>query len=68
MEAVTTFRPDVILMDLELPDLDGIDVIKRLRKWSNKPIIVLSTRDHENDKVSALDGGAEDYITKPFGD
>jgi len=55
-------------MDLELPDLDGIDVIKRLRKWSNKPIIVLSTRDHENDKVSALDGGAEDYITKPFGD
>jgi len=68
LEAVTTFRPDVILMDLELPDLDGIDVIKRLRKWSNKPIIVLSTRDHENDKVSALDGGAEDYITKPFGD
>jgi two-component system KDP operon response regulator KdpE len=60
-------RPDVILLDLGLPDLDGIEVIKRIREWSPVPIIVLSVRDREHDKVAALDAGADDYLTKPFG-
>jgi two-component system KDP operon response regulator KdpE len=59
-------RPDVVLLDLGLPDLDGVDVIKRLREWSRVPIIILSVRDRENDKVMALDAGADDYVTKPF--
>ena len=59
--------PDLILLDLGLPDIDGIEVIKDIRKWSNIPIIVVSARDRENDKVTALDVGADDYITKPFG-
>jgi two-component system KDP operon response regulator KdpE len=67
LAAAAAFRPDVILLDLGLPDLDGIDVIKRIREWSPVPIIVLSVREHENDKVSALDAGADDYLTKPFG-
>lgn len=60
-------KPDVILLDLGLPDLDGIEVIKRIREWSPVPIIVLSVRDREDDKVRALDAGADDYLTKPFG-
>jgi two-component system KDP operon response regulator KdpE len=60
-------RPDVILLDLGLPDLDGVEVLKRIREWSRVPIIVLSVRDRENDKIAALDTGADDFITKPFG-
>jgi two-component system KDP operon response regulator KdpE len=67
LAAATAFRPDVILLDLGLPDLDGIEVIKRIREWSTVPIIVLSVRERESDKVVALDAGADDYLTKPFG-
>jgi len=67
LAAAAAFRPDVILLDLGLPDLDGIEVIRRIREWSQVPIIVLSVREHEDDKVAALDAGADDYLTKPFG-
>src|SRR5512133_1980392 len=67
LAAAAAFRPDVILLDLGLPDIDGIEVIKRIREWSPVPIIVLSVREHEDDKVAALDAGADDYLTKPFG-
>jgi two-component system KDP operon response regulator KdpE len=60
-------RPEVILLDLGLPDLDGIAVLKRLREWTQTPVIILSVRDREDDKVAALDAGADDYVTKPFG-
>lgn len=59
--------PDVVLLDLGLPDIDGIEVIKRIREWSPVPIIVISARTHEQEKAKALDFGADDYITKPFG-
>jgi two-component system KDP operon response regulator KdpE len=59
-------KPDVIVLDLGLPDLDGIEVIRRLREWSTTPIVILSVRDSEEEKVSALDAGADDYVTKPF--
>jgi two-component system KDP operon response regulator KdpE len=59
--------PDLVILDLGLPDLDGQDVLKRLREWFNAPIIVLSARDHETQKIKALDEGADDYVTKPFG-
>jgi two-component system KDP operon response regulator KdpE len=59
-------RPDVVLLDLGLPDMDGVAVLKRLREWSSVPVIVLTVRDREDDKVAALDSGADDYITKPF--
>ena len=59
-------RPDVVLLDLGLPDVDGVTVLKRLREWSRVPVIVLSVRDREGDKVAALDNGADDYVTKPF--
>jgi two-component system KDP operon response regulator KdpE len=59
-------RPDVVLLDLGLPDLEGIEVLKRLREWSRMPVIILSVRDREDDKVAALDAGADDYVTKPF--
>lgn len=62
-----TFKPDIIILDLGLPDADGIEVIKKLREWSSTPIIVLSVRERENDKIMALDSGADDYVTKPFG-
>jgi len=58
--------PDVVLLDLGLPDLDGVTVLKRLREWSRVPVVVLSVRDREEDKVAALDNGADDYVTKPF--
>src|SRR3977135_2091589 len=59
-------NPAVILLDLGLPDLDGLEVLKRLREWSEAPVIVLTVRDDEAGKVAALDAGAEDYVTKPF--
>ncbi len=67
LAAAAAFRPDVILLDLGLPDLDGIELIRRIREWSKVPIIVLSVRERESDKVAALDAGADDYLTKPFG-
>ena len=63
----TSRNPDVVLMDLGLPDMDGIDLTRRLREWSRVPVIVISARGREADKVSALDAGADDYLTKPFG-
>jgi two-component system KDP operon response regulator KdpE len=59
-------RPDAVLLDLGLPDLEGMEVLKRLREWSRVPVIILSVRDREDDKVAALDAGADDYVTKPF--
>lgn len=62
-----TRKPDLVILDLGLPDRDGIDFIRDLRGWSELPIIVLSARSHEMDKIAALDAGADDYLTKPFG-
>src|SRR5262245_48230069 len=59
--------PDLVILDLGLPDLDGTEVLQRLREWLRSPILVLSARDHESQKVAALDTGADDYLTKPFG-
>jgi two-component system KDP operon response regulator KdpE len=59
-------NPDIILLDLGLPDIDGVEVIKKIRSWSNVPIIVISARSEDNDKIEALDNGADDYLTKPF--
>jgi two-component system KDP operon response regulator KdpE len=59
-------RPEVVLLDLGLPDLDGLEVLRRLREWSQVPVIILSVREREEDKVAALDAGADDYVTKPF--
>ena len=66
-EMIASHCPDLIILDLGLPDMDGIDVLKRLREWSSLPVVVVSARSHEADKVNALDMGADDYITKPFG-
>lgn len=69
-DAISSFLsycPDVILLDLGLPDMDGLDVLKKIRSWSSVPIIIVSARDQEKEKVTALDLGADDYITKPFG-
>lgn len=65
--ATALIKPDIILLDLGLPDMDGVEVIRRLREWTQVPIIVLSVREHEGDKVLALDTGADDYLSKPFG-
>ena len=62
-----TTEPDIVILDLGLPDMDGVEVCTRLREWTQIPIIILSVRDSERDKVSALDKGADDYLTKPFG-
>lgn len=67
LQAAVSEKPDVILMDLGLPDMDGVEVIESIRKWSQVPIIVLSVRDRESEKVRALDAGADDFLTKPFG-
>ncbi|MEU8942595.1 response regulator transcription factor [Streptomyces goshikiensis] len=66
LEAVAARRPDAVLLDLGLPDMDGIDVIKRLRVWSQVPVLVVSARHGSEEKIHALDAGADDYITKPF--
>lgn len=60
-------RPDVVILDLGLPDMDGIEVVGQLRSWSEVPVVVLSARHQESDKIAALDAGADDYLTKPFG-
>lgn len=62
----TSHNPDVIFLDLGLPDMDGVEIIKRIRTWSNIPIIVISARSEDTDKIEALDAGADDYLTKPF--
>ena len=62
----TSDPPDIIFMDLGLPDIDGVDVIRKIRSWSNVPIIVISARSEDADKIAALDAGADDYLTKPF--
>ena len=66
LSAAAALRPDIILLDLGLPDMDGVEVIRRIREWSQVPIIVLSVRDGEDQKVGALDAGADDYLIKPF--
>ena len=65
MEA-SSHNPEIILLDLGLPDMDGVEVIKKIRTWSNVPIIVISARSEDTDKIDALDAGADDYLTKPF--
>jgi two-component system, OmpR family, KDP operon response regulator KdpE len=67
LQAIASVRPDLILLDLGLPDVDGLIVLQRLREWSQIPVVVLTVRDSEEDKVAALDAGADDYVTKPFG-
>lgn len=67
LAAVATDRPDVVILDLGLPDIDGVEVTRQLREWTQIPIIILSVREHEADKIAALDAGADDYLTKPFG-
>lgn len=62
----STHNPDVIFLDLGLPDMDGVDIIRKVRSWSNVPIIVISARSDDDDKIAALDAGADDYLTKPF--
>ena len=62
----SSHNPDVILLDLGLPDMDGVEIIKKVRSWSNMPIIVVSARSEDSDKIEALDAGADDYLTKPF--
>ncbi|MEG0314485.1 MAG: response regulator transcription factor [Erysipelotrichaceae bacterium] len=66
LEIISEYKPSMILLDLGLPDIDGIEIIKKTRSWSNMPIIVISARSDDNDKILALDEGADDYLTKPF--
>jgi two-component system KDP operon response regulator KdpE len=65
--ALALERPDLVLLDLGLPDMDGVEITRRLREWSQVPVIILSVREQESDKIAALDAGADDYLTKPFG-
>ena len=67
IQQATAYTPDIVLLDLGLPDMDGIEVVKSIREWSQIPILVISARGQEDAKVQALDGGADDYLTKPFG-
>lgn len=67
LAALALERPDLVLLDLGLPDMDGVEVARRLREWSQVPVIILSVREQESDKIAALDAGADDYLTKPFG-
>jgi two-component system KDP operon response regulator KdpE len=66
LSQVATRNPDIVLLDLGLPDMDGLEVIERLREWTAVPVIIISAREQEGDKIKALDGGADDYLTKPF--
>ncbi len=66
LSAVAAERPDLVILDLGLPDIDGVEVTRQVREWSQVPIIILSVREQEGDKVAALDAGADDYLTKPF--
>lgn len=66
LREAATSSPDIMLLDLGLPDMDGVEVIRRVRSWSNMPIIVISARSEDSDKIEALDSGADDYLTKPF--
>ena len=67
MSMISSHCPDLVILDLGLPDMDGLDILRQLRSWSTLPVVVVSARSHEQDKVSALDLGADDYLTKPFG-
>jgi two-component system, OmpR family, KDP operon response regulator KdpE len=67
LNQASIFHPDLVILDLGLPDMDGVEVMKRLREWSKAPIVILSVRERESDKIHALDAGADDYLTKPFG-
>lgn len=67
LKIVATSHQDIVILDLGLPGMDGVEVTRKLREWTNIPIIILSVREHENDKIAALDAGADDYLTKPFG-
>ena len=67
LQAVITARPDIVILDLGLPDIDGLEVTRRLREWSAMPVMILSVRNDEAEKIQALDAGADDYLTKPFG-
>ena len=64
---ISSHCPDLVILDLGLPDMDGLDILRSLRSWSSLPVVVVSARSHERDKVAALDLGADDYLTKPFG-
>jgi two-component system, OmpR family, KDP operon response regulator KdpE len=66
LEEIAYRRPDVVLLELGLPDMDGVKVLRHLREWSDVPVLILSVRDEPDEKVAALDGGADDYVTKPF--
>ena len=67
IQSVPMHHPDIVILDLGLPDMDGLDVIRSLREWTQTPILILSVREQESDKIPALDAGADDYLTKPFG-
>ncbi len=67
LSMISSHCPDLIILDLGLPDMDGLDILRQLRSWSSLPVVVVSARSHEKDKVTALDLGADDYLTKPFG-
>jgi two-component system KDP operon response regulator KdpE len=67
LTAAMAVRPDLIILDMGLPDMDGVEVLRLLREWTKVPVIILSVRDREDEKVTALDSGADDYVTKPFG-
>lgn len=66
LNEAAVYRPDLIILDLGLPDIEGLEVVRRLRDWSKTPVIILSVKEHESDKIAALDAGADDYVTKPF--
>lgn len=66
LKEVVMYRPDLIILDMGLPDLEGIEIVCRLREWSKVPVIIVSVREDESDKIGALDAGADDYVTKPF--
>jgi len=67
LQAMSLKRPDLVILDLGLPDVDGVEITRRLREWTQVPVIILSVREQEADKIAALDAGADDYLTKPFG-